>query len=951
MKRSLARTVAPWFALVAAISLALGLSTYQMVRDTTADNAWVEHTQFVLVVLEELHTLIVEAESSARGFAMTGESSYLTPYERNLPLIAEKIKTFRDETRDNSPQQDRIAAVSPEINARLGLLGELVATRRRAGIAGVIAFQADERGHRLMERISDQIAQMSQEEERLLTWRRGKVEASRSRTIVTIILGVVANVSILGFIFRLIGLTIADRGRAEASLRASEAEARKLALVAARTRNAVLILDASGAIEWANDGFLRITGCHLDEVIGTRIAGLISGPDTDIAIIEGALRENLQGSNCRVEFIAYSKAGRRFWVDFEGQPVGAGANTAAQIIVLMSETTDRHRAEGRIAVQHGVTRVLLEAESLEEAIPPLMASIGQNLAIDVAEYWTVDRDTVSLRQAGHWWAKGDLAATFVNPSRSIAFRRGEGLPGRIWESGNPIWIDDLGKDSMFVRKDLAELSGLRHGYGFPVVDKSGTIGVVILFARHDQAADDALMEVLRSLGRQIGLFNDRRHADLALRESESRFRTLADGAPLKIWIGEADGSCSWFSRGWVDFVGQPLADLIGEGWARFVHPADLPVIGETYRHALAAHISFEIEFRLRRHDGEYRWVLGRGSPRFGPDGRFAGFIGTNTDVTEIRSAREAAEMASRAKSEFLANMSHEIRTPMNGIIGMTELALETNLTTRQREYLGLVKMSADSLLTVINDILDFSKIEAGKLDLDPIPFDLRESLDDTMRTLAKRAHDKGLELACRIAPEVPDCLVGDPVRLRQVIVNLVGNAIKFTERGEVVVSVEVQRLADREVTLQIAVSDTGIGISPEKRRAIFEPFEQADGSTTRRYGGTGLGLAISTKLVGMMGGSIAVEGNVGVGSTFTFDATFEAGMIDDCPGRVCRLGPITDLRVLVVDDNETNRRILDEVLWNWGAKPTTAVDGASALAILEQADVAGRSFEVMIIDG
>jgi len=544
-----------------------------------------------------------------------------------------------------------------------------------------------------------------------------------------------------------------------------------------------------------------------------------------------------------------------------------------------------------------------------------------------------------------------LATSFVNPSRSMVFRRGEGLPGRIWDSGAPIWINDLAADATFPRKSLAELAGLRHGFGFPVVDSSGTIGVIILFARHDQPADDALMQVLMSLGRQIGLFKDRKHAELALRESESRFRTLADGAPVHIWIGEADGTRSWFNRNWLDFVGQPLEMQVGYGWTSSVFPADLEPLLATYQAAITAREGYQFEFRLRRHDGQYRWVIGRGDPRFTPDGRFDGFIGCNVDVTDIRLAKEAAESASRAKSEFLANMSHEIRTPMNGILGMTELALETTLTPRQREYLSLVKTSADSLLTVINDILDFSKIEAGKLSLDPIPFELRESLDDTMRTLAQRAHDKGLELACRIAPEVPDSLVGDPVRLRQVVVNLVGNAIKFTGRGEVVVAVTIQRLADKNVTLQFAVIDTGIGIEPAKRRAIFEPFEQADGSTTRRYGGTGLGLAISSKLVDMMGGTISVDGNVGVGSTFAFDATFEVGVIKDGPGRTDHLSPISELKVLVVDDNQTNRRILEEVLWNWGARPTTAVDGPTALSLMSQADGAGDPFAVAIIDG
>jgi len=451
---------------------------------------------------------------------------------------------------------------------------------------------------------------------------------------------------------------------------------------------------------------------------------------------------------------------------------------------------------------------------------------------------------------------------------------------------------------------------------------------------------------------------DRKHTEEVLEQEQYLLHTLMDNLPDAIYFKDTG---SRFLR-----ISKALAKLFGlNDPAEAAGKTDFDFFTE--EHAQQARTDEEDLMRTEKPvlgkeeketwpDGHITWASTSKLPLRDKGGRIIGTFGVSRDVTQrkqaeeaLQTAKEAAEAANQAKSAFLANMSHEIRTPLNAVIGMTELVLDSDLTPEQRDFLTVVAESGESLLAVINDILDFSKIESGKLVLDRVVFDLSEGLGDMMKSLAMRAHRQGLELACHIHPDVPGVVVGDPGRLRQVVLNLAGNAIKFTQEGEVVLDVERQSLSEDEVELHFAVRDTGIGIPEDKRDAIFGVFEQADTSTTRRFGGTGLGLAISSKLVDLMGGRIWLESKVGHGSTFHFNARF--GVVADAlEDRPAPPEILDGMRVLVVDDNATNRRILEEMLGNWTMRPDSAPGTEEALAMLHQVRAAGDPFRLVLTD-
>lgn len=631
-------------------------------------------------------------------------------------------------------------------------------------------------------------------------------------------------------------------------------------------------------------------------------------------------------------------------------------------------------AKRRLTAEHIAARALVESATIGDAAPKILAAICEALGWEFGALWRIDRETDVLRCVDTWRGSDSDFPEFNRVSRESTFNRGIGLPGRVWITGQPTWIPDVVLDPNFPRASHAMEENLHSAFGFPILLRGEVQSVMEFFSREIRAPDEDLLSMLTSVGNQIGLFVDRRSAQ----EELDRFFALCLDM---LCVAGFDGYFKRVNPAWERILGYTEEELLSRPYIEFIHPEDRDVTRVQAGRLTDGHDITYFENRYIHKDGTVRWLLWTSKPFAQHQIIYA----SARDITEQKAAEETmrsyardletsqhaleeqtarlaqlvkelelaksrAEEAAETKSAFLANMSHEIRTPLNAILGMTTLALDTKLSAEQREYLETVKSSATSLLAIVNDVLDFSRIEARRLDLESTPFDLREAVGDAAKVLALRAAEKGLELACHIHPDVPDEVLGDVGRLRQVLLNVLGNAVKFTDSGEVVLDVNVEEIGPARATLRFAVADTGIGIPAEKQRHIFQAFTQADASTTRRFGGTGLGLAIAVRLVELMKGRMWVESNVDHGSTFFFTATFDRPQLPSQGAALDKTAALDGLRVLVVDDNATNRRILEEMLASWHMTPTAVADADSALAALSDAVGREESFDVILAD-
>lgn len=717
-------------------------------------------------------------------------------------------------------------------------------------------------------------------------------------------------------------------------------------------------------------------GCFLfdagfsEEILGRDLRDFVH--TGDLQQVEDLHRAAQEGRETRGRWRLVGLSRQIRWVEMTAVPLPAENGSVRSILSVLQDVTEQKRADRRQTLQHAVAKVLAASSTVEQAIPDLLQAIVVSLDWEVGLFWRVQDDRRSLTCAHEWSIDSTMDQEFLRNSRQQDHGPDSDLPGCCWARGEPLWIEDLAGASLFTRESV-KTPGMLHGAcAFPIWLRANVYGVMEFLSREVHAEDRDLLRALGTTGSQIGLFVERAEVEAALHQNEARTSLIIDTALDAVMTVDESGQITeWNAQaeqvfGWsvLEAVGRDAADTIcppshrpeyREYVQRLLAPQGLPPV-----HRLVEMIG------LRRDGREFPMEIAMTPLTIEGTTIFSAFI---RDITERKEAEQAlktyaqqlerinhqldgalreAKAATEAKSLFLASMSHEIRTPMNGVIGMTGLLLDTTLTEEQREYAESVRTCGDHLLTIINDVLDFSKIEAGKLDLETIPFDLRLSIDESLDLVAERASSKGLNLACLFHAEVPRHLLGDPGRLRQIVMNLTANAIKFTDRGDVVVEVTVEAESKEETTIRVAVTDTGIGISEEARDRLFQSFSQADGSTTRKYGGTGLGLAICKRLIELMGGTIGVTSHVGVGSCFWFTVTLQkqvggSRMVDTASVL------LADLHILIVDGKAINRRILELMTKKWGMQPTLVTNGPEALMALSQAQ-RQPAFDVVLLD-
>lgn len=922
-KLPLEQKILAGFAVALAILLATGASIYRQTSQIAETKRWVSHARDVLQEIDVLLGDVLTTETNQRGFVITGDAAFLEDPESAYRRAEEHWRRLLELTRDNATQQTRLSALGEAMGEKQRFIQEIIAMRRDQGFEAARDKVSGGEGYRAMSRIREILESAKAEESRLLAERTAEADQRAVWTAWLVVGGSVVQVALLGIIYSFVARELHERRRVEASL--SEVTTLQRGILDGTTY-AIVATDVKGRIVTFNTASERLLGYRAEELVGRETPMIFH----DLDEVEKRARELATEFQTKFEpgfdvFIAQACPGvstEREWtfVTKRGERIPVSLS-----ITALGEG-------GAVTGYLGVARDIRERKRIEEALSASEEKF---------------RSVAAASPVGIFQTDATGGCTYTNT-------RWQQLTGLTYEQGlgtrwaRAIHPEDRAAVAAAWRRFLVSQRDFDREFRFVTPD-----GAVNWVRSRAVAIAGEAGEVTGYVGTCEDVSEYKRVAD-ALRKGEAQFRDLFDDAPVAYHEIDVNGRLQRVNTTELELLGYSWGEVKDRPVWDFIDGSD-PRTAVMAKLAGAAPLS-AAQRTFKRKDGSLIPVLVQDRYMRDEQGKVSGLRSTLQDISslkkieaELEQARDVALESVRLKSEFLANMSHEIRTPMNGIIGMTGLLLDTSLDPKQRDFAETVRTSADGLLTIINDILDFSKIEAGMMTFEQLDFDLRSTVESVVELLAERALAKRIEFASIVYSDVNTALRGDPGRLRQVLTNLVGNALKFTEAGEVVVHVTKTAEDETHETIHFAVTDTGIGVTPEQTRRLFQAFSQADGSTTRKYGGTGLGLAISRELVERMGGDIGVESVPGGGSTFWFTAHFAKQPAGAAPAAPAS-GPVAGRHVLVVDDNATNRTILRHQLTSWTMESDEVASGAEALEALRAAVERGEPYDLAILD-